>query len=252
MKPEPQVQRWRGTCAYLGTGFSGWQSQPDGKAVQDFLERAFSRIVGGTVRVHGSSRTDAGVSARGQAFHVDIAWSHGAVKLLRALRANLPAELWVYRILPAPEGFHARYSSTGKRYRYRLVLGEADPFESNRCWPVRRNLDLAAMRRAAEPLVGRHDFRAFAAESGAAPEDTVKTLHALRILRTGRRVDLVFEGSGFLYKMVRSLTGFLVRVGEGRIEPEAAVRILESRVRTAEVETAPAEGLCLERVYFSK
>jgi tRNA pseudouridine38-40 synthase len=246
----PEMTRWRCTCAYDGSAFSGWQSQPDGRAVQDHLERALSRTLQVPVRVHGSSRTDAGVHARGQVFHFDGAWRHGAHTLGKALRAQVPPQVWVYRIVPAEVGFHARYSAKGKRYRYTLVEGLADPFELGRVWQVRRGLDLGAMRTAAAALIGRHDFRAFAAESGAAPEDTVKTLWRLDVVRRGRRVEIIAEGSGFLYKMVRSLAGFLARVGEGKHAPEVAAEILASRVRTQAVETAPPDGLCLERVYY--
>lgn len=243
-------QRWRCSCAYFGPAFSGWQSQPDGKAVQDHLERALSRILQAPVRVHGSSRTDAGVSARGQVFHFDGAWTHGSVKLLRALRANLPDTLWVYRAVVASPGFHARYTACGKRYRYTILEGPADPFRAPLVWSVRTGLDVDAMRAAAAHLLGRHDFRAFAAESGAGPEDTVKTLWKLDCTRRGRELVLNVEGSGFLYKMVRSLAGFLVRVGEGKIPPEAAATILASKVRTQLVETAPPQGLCLMRVKY--
>jgi tRNA pseudouridine38-40 synthase len=183
-------------------------------------------------------------------FHFDAEWRHGAGKLRKALGANLPETLRVFRLGPAPDGFHARYSACGKRYRYHLVLGEPDPFEAPLVWPVRRGLDLEAMRAAAVHLLGRHDFTAFSAESDAGPEDRVKTLHRLDCLRRGRRVELVVEGSGFLYKMVRSLAGFLVRVGEGKLQAADAARILASKVRTREVETAPAQGLCLERVWY--
>jgi tRNA pseudouridine38-40 synthase len=244
------VARWRATCAYHGPSFSGWQSQPDGLAVQDAIERVLARIFGRPVRVHGSSRTDAGVSARGQVFHFDAEWKHGPEKLRRALGSMLREGVWIYRLAQAEPGFHARYSAIGKRYRYTLVRGEADPFEKALVWEVRRGVDTARMQAAADRLTGTHDFTAFSAASDAAPEDAVKTLHAIRCLPRGRRIELEFHGSGFLYKMVRSLTGFLVRVGEGRAEPEDATRILESRVRTREVETAPAGGLCLDRVYF--
>jgi tRNA pseudouridine38-40 synthase len=244
--------RWRAHCAYFGAAFSGWQSQPDGKAVQDVLERALARILERPVRVHGSSRTDAGVSARGQVFHFDAPWRHGSGKLLKALRGVLPRAVFVYHLSEAASGFHARYSACGKRYEYLLVRGAADPFEQNRVWEVRPRLDLVAMQLAAQQLTGRHDFRAFSAESEAGPEDTVKTLWRLDCSAYGRRVRIDVEGSGFLYKMVRSLAGFLVRVGEGKLPPDSATRILASKLRTAEVETAPADGLCLRRVYYGR
>jgi tRNA pseudouridine38-40 synthase len=243
------ARRWRCACAYDGAGFAGWQSQPGGSSVQDALEAALGGILGGAVRVHGSGRTDAGVHAMGQVFHFDAAWRHGPDRLLAALRSRLPASIQVRSVRPAAAGFHARFSAKGKVYTYDVHLGDADPFTRPRVWVVDRPLDLDAMRRAAGILRGRHDFRAFSARRPG-EEDTVRDLRRLEVTRRGRTVRITAEADGFLYKMVRSLAGALVSVGQGKLTAEAIGRLLEARERTPAVMTAPPQGLCLRRVFY--
>ncbi len=238
-------------CAYDGGDFSGWQSQPDGRAVQDVIERRLAAILGRAVRIHGSGRTDAGVHALGQVFHFDAAWRHGSDKLRAALDGGLPRTIQVRSVRPAPPRFHARFSATGKVYFYQLYTGgEADPFLQAFSWSVPRRLDVAAMRRAARRLVGRHDFRAFAATHGAGGGDTVRALRRLAISGRGARWRITAEGDGFLYKMVRGLAGALVAVGQGKLTPGQVGDILRSGRRTSLVPTAPARGLFLARVRY--
>jgi tRNA pseudouridine38-40 synthase len=221
--------------------------------VQDVIEARLAEIFGRPVRIHGSGRTDAGVHALGQVFHFDAEWRHGVDKLLAAFRVGLPPAIQVKSVRPAPARFHARFQATGKRYEYRLQLGDADPFVRPYCWSVFRPLDFAAMRAAAAVLRGRHDFRAFTALNGQgeAPEDTVRDLRRLEIVRRGRRVRITCEADGFLYKMIRSLVGMLVSVGEGKLTPADVRAILASKERTARVLTAPPRGLFLVKVFYS-
>jgi len=244
--------RWKCVCAYDGTGFAGWQSQAIGRglAIQDVIEARLGAILGQPVRIAGSGRTDAGVHALGQVFHFDAAWPHGEEKLLSALRTGLPPTIQIKSARPVRAEFHARFDAHGKRYEYRVHLGDADPFVRPYCWSVFRPLDVEAMRTAASRLIGRHDFRAFTALNGPAREDTVRTLHRLNVLQRGRRLRIVCEGDGFLYKMVRSLAGALVSVGEGKLSPADLGAILASRQRTAAVQTAPAKGLFLVKVFY--
>jgi len=248
--PAATERRWRCVCAYDGTALAGWQSQPGGQAVQDLIEARLAAILGRPVRIHGSGRTDAGVHALGQVFHLDAAWRHGAGKLLAALRTGLPPSIQVKSARVVRSDFHARFSAKGKRYEYRLHLGDADPFERPYCWPVFRPLDFAAMAAAAAVLRGRHDFRAFAAENGAARESTVRDLRRLDIRRRGRRVRIITEADGFLYKMVRSLVGVLVAVGEGRLAVAEVKALLAGGRRTPAVQTAPPQGLFLVKVFY--
>ncbi len=250
--PEPALKRWKCLCAYDGTTFAGWQSQPGGTGIQDVIEARLQQILGQPCRIHASGRTDAGVHARGQVFHFDAAWRHGPERLRAALRVGLPLALQIKTVRPAAADFHARFSATGKRYIYHLYLGDPEPFERPYTWAVERPqpLQLDEMARACERLQGQHDFSAFAAFNGNEQEDPVRTLHRAEIRRSGRRVQLIFEADGFLYKMVRSLAGALVSVGEGKLPLSRIDELLQERRRTAEVQTAPPQGLFLEKVFY--
>ena len=254
MSPDaaPGSRRWKCICAYDGTAFAGWQSQAGGRAVQDVIEARLAVIFGTPMRIHGSGRTDAGVHALGQVFHFDAEWRHGAEKLLAAFWVGLPAAIQVSSVRAVAADFHARFAATRKRYEYRLHLGDADPFTRPFCWAKRQPLDLAAMAAAADVLRGRHDFRAFTALNGPEREDTMRDLGVLRVTRRGRVIRVVAEAEGFLYKMMRSLVGALVAVGEGKLTPAQVREILASRRRTALVKTAPPQGLFLMKVFYGK
>ncbi|MFP4283079.1 MAG: tRNA pseudouridine(38-40) synthase TruA [Opitutales bacterium] len=244
--------RWKCTVAYDGTGFEGWQAQRGGNTIQQFLERRLGFLLGSPVRIHGSGRTDSGVHAVGQVFHFDGEWRHGAEKLLKALRTGLPEAILVTAAEAVPDAFHARSSATGKRYLYRFFEGDAPPFEVRYCHSLGyRRVDHERMNEAARRLLGRHDFSAFGANRrDDSEENPVKDLRLLEVTREGPRLTLATEGSGYLYKMVRSLAGCLLDVGLGKLSPDAAEAILHGRERTALVVTAPARGLTLERVDY--
>lgn len=246
------MSRWKCICAYDGTDFRGWQSQTTRDAVQDVVEGALHAILKQPVRIHGSGRTDAGVHALGQVFHFDGEWSHGPGKLQAAVGSRLPPSIRIRGTEKTGPGFHARYSATGKRYHYRIFLGQADPFETRYCLSLPFSLDREAMSRAGECLLGRHDFSAFAADNGADPdqENPVKDFRRFDLASDGPRLRLTFEASGFMYKMARSLAGALVRVGRGKLSPEDFAGILTSGVRTKEVVTASPRGLFLEKVFY--
>ncbi|MDP2137967.1 MAG: tRNA pseudouridine(38-40) synthase TruA [Candidatus Didemnitutus sp.] len=246
----PEPTRWKCVCAYDGTTFDGWQSQASGQAIQDVIERSLKKVLKTAVRVHGSGRTDSGVHALAQVFHFDAVWPHGAEKLRRALQTGLPRAIHLKTLRVAPASFHARFQARGKIYHYDLFLGEPDPFTSAYCWALGWELDWAAVEAAARLLRGRHDFKAFSADGGTEMETTVRDLRRLEVRRRGRRVRLTFEADGFLYKMVRSLTGTLVNVGLGKLTPADVGAMLKSGKRTVLVRTAPPQGLFLERVHY--
>lgn len=246
----PTRQRWKCVCAYDGSAFEGWQSQPGATGVQDAIEKRLKQITGEDVRIHGSGRTDAGVHAHEQVFHFDYDWRHGAAKLIAALRTGLPPSIQIKSARPVGPAFHARFSATGKRYVYHLYSGDPDPFTRPFCWAVFRPLDIGAMQKAAALLVGRHDFRAFTAVNGPERENTVRELRRLEVVKRGRRVQIVAEADGFMYKMVRSLAGVLVAVGEGRLTADELQQFLHSRRRTNAVQTAPPQGLFLAKVFY--
>jgi tRNA pseudouridine38-40 synthase len=247
------MKRWKCVCAYDGGGFSGWQSQPKGDSVQDAIERRLADVLGLQTRTHASGRTDAGVHAAGQVFHFDATWPHGSEKLAAALRHRLPRTIQIVSVREVPETFHARFSAKSKVYEYRIHLGDADPFTRPYAWPILKPVDLVAMRKAASVLKGRHDFRAFAATNGVEPGEkagTVRNLQRLEVVARGRSLRVTAEADGFLYKMVRSLVGALVAAGQGKLTA-AQIRVcLSSGARTAQILTAPPQGLFLRRVSY--
>lgn len=249
----PRDERFLATVAYEGTDFAGWQVQPNGPTVQAFLEARLSRIFKRPVTVHGSGRTDAGVHSLGQRCHFDVPWPHPASTLLRALRSGEPGGVLVLKVERVPSGFHARFDAVGKRYRYEIRRGNPLPWEARTCLGIGdRKLDLPAMRRAARLLLGRHDFTAFGANHGQGMENEnpVKDLRKLDIRARGDRITIVTEASGYLYKMVRRLVGGLLRVGKGEMTPERLLAYRKEGVVTAEVPTAPARGLFMEKVFY--
>ena len=208
------------------------------------------------MRVHGSGRTDAGVHALGQVAHADVPrGKRASATWFAALNANLPPEIRVLRVMRVPggrDGFHARYSATGKRYEYR-VWNDAwlHPLEIGRAWHVPQPIEMARLREAAARLVGRHDFAAFAANRGQVEPDTVRTLTQVRVSQRGPLIVFRFEGTGFLYKMVRLLTGTLVRIGQGKADLALVSELLSSKGRKTNF-AAPAEGLYLAKVFYGK
>lgn len=249
--PPAGKRRFRMIVAYDGSRYSGWQIQPHHATVQSEIERAVHKVTGESVRVDSSGRTDAGVHARGQVVHFDLAGKPDLRKLMISLNAVLPEDIRVLAIRKAASDFHSRISATGKEYRYfiwndRVML----PFLRHYRAHERRPLDVKAMNEAAAQLVGRNDFAAFSANPHREINGTVRHLRALKVTKRGAEVTIVARGDGFLYKMVRSLAGFLIRVGTGDLEPRSAKTILASLTRTARVPTAPPQGLFLWKVWY--
>jgi len=244
------MTRWVAVCAYDGTDFAGWQSQAGGKAIQDILEARLAQVLHVPTRVHGSGRTDAGVHARAQVFHFDADWKHGAEKFRAAIRSRLPHTLQIKTLRPAKADFHARFSAKGKRYAYFLFLGEANPFDRPFVWGIEKPLDVAAMKAATKLLKGQHNFRAFSALNGPPKENTIRDLRKLDFIQRGRKVRVVAEADGFMYKMMRSLVGAIVAVGEGKLSLDELKNCLHTGARVSAVQTAPAQGLFLEKVFY--
>jgi tRNA pseudouridine38-40 synthase len=249
-RPPATLPRWKCVCAYDGTTFHGWQSQEGGNTIQDRIERQLKKVMGRAIRLEGSGRTDSGVHALAQVFHFDARWSHGADKLRRALQNGLPRTIQLKKISRAPAKFHARFDAKGKIYRYHLHLGEADPFTQPYCWSLNRTLDWPAVLAAAKVLRGKHDFWAFSGENDRTYETTVRNLRRLDVVRRGPRVTFTFEADGFLYKMVRSLTGALVNVGQGKLTAAEVGELLKTRRRIPAVVTAPPQGLFMVKVIY--
>lgn len=247
----PEQFRYRMTVAYDGTAYGGWQVQPNAQTVQARLEAALGTVCGEQPKVHGSGRTDTGVHAAGQVAHFDLSRRVVPARLRVSLNAVLPDDVRVLSVARTRPDFHARRGAIGKEYRY--FIWNADvipPFVRHYRAHVRAPLDAAAMQEAARRLVGRHDFSAYSANPNRDIETNVRDVTALIVRRRGPEITIIARGEGFLYKMVRSLAGFLIRVGEGALAPEDATTILQSKLRTARVPTAPACGLFLWKVRY--
>lgn len=246
------------TCAYDGAPFAGWQSQPGGRTVQDTVERALEAILKTPCRIHAAGRTDAGVHAEAQRFHVDLPPSC-RVPLDRwpvAMNAHLPPSIRVTAVRGVPEGFHARFTATGKTYRYRIERGAVlSPFLAGRAWHLPADLNEKAMARAMVAFEGEHDFRAFAAKRGNEPDPLpedffVRTLMEATLERQEDTLSLVFHGTGFLYKMVRLMVGAVYRVGRGEFTPADIERLLAGPGTSKSPYCAPACGLYLQSVDY--
>jgi len=237
--------------AYHGAGINGWQSQACGNTVQDYLEKAFLALCQEHITVHGAGRTDAGVHAEAQCAHADV--PSGRLSLrewLLALNAHLPDAIRVMKIQEASIDFHARFSAKGKIYRYTVWNGSAlHPLIKDRAWHVPGSLDSEKLHRACKLFTGTHDFAAFSLRRSNTPEQTVRTIHAIENQVSTGKIDLTFEGEGFLYKMVRILSAAIIRHASGRVEIEELAAQLGS-ASPAFMHTAPAVGLCLVRVVY--
>jgi tRNA pseudouridine38-40 synthase len=245
------ARRLKLILAYDGTPFAGWQSQSHRNTIQDQLERAVQRVNGKAVRVHGAGRTDAGVHALAQCAHVDVARVLSAARWTGALNALLPPAIRVLRCRYVSTDFHARLSTKGKTYHYRIWNAAVlPPFEYRRAWHVPHPLDLRALKLAAKHFLGTHDFEAFAANRGKVKESTVRTIYSVRIRQKGSRIAVEFDGEGFLYKMVRLIVGSLVKCALGKMPIEDIIVRLKSPESGHVRFTAPAEGLFLVRVRY--
>lgn len=244
------------TIAYEGTRYEGWQVQKIGTGVQQKVEEALARLFPSHPRVHSSSRTDTGVHALGMVAHFEVPkaeWTLTPRKLALAINAWLPEDIRVLSAARARPDFHARFAATGKQYRYSIWNHPAmNPLLRHTAWHVPRPLHIAAMRAAAAACVGRHDFQSFTANPGYARHSTVRHLTRCEVRRRGPLITVVIEGDGFLYKMCRGIVGTLVQVGLGKF-PASEMRVmLQKRDRRVAGMTAPAHGLILWKVFYSR
>ena len=242
--------------AYDGTRYGGWQTQrgPQAKtpSIQSTIEAALQRVTQEPARVTGSGRTDAGVHAAGQAAHCRLRRRVDLARLQRSLNSLLPADIAIRSLSRAPADFHARYGARRKRYRYQIWNSPVrDPQRHAFVHQVAVPLDVPAMRRAARPLVGRHDFRRFQA-AGRPVRSAVRTIHRLTLRAAGPLITIEVEADGFLYKMVRLIAGTLIEVGRGRWQAASVRELLHAKRPLIAAVTAPARGLCLLHVTYGR
>ncbi len=247
----PEATRWKLTVEYDGGPFVGWQRQDNGPSVQQALEEAVEAFAQERPTVQGAGRTDAGVHALGQVAHVDIAKPADAKTVRDAINHHLGKTPIVVLTAEAVDAdFHARFSATGRAYRYRILNRRPPPtLDAGRVWHVGPELDVAAMAEGARRLLGRHDFTSFRAAECQA-DSPVKTLDRLDVVADGAEIHLIVEAKSFLHHQVRNFAGTLKRVGDGHWTPDDVGRILQARDRSAAGPTAPAHGLYLTRVAY--
>jgi tRNA pseudouridine38-40 synthase len=236
--------------SYDGTDFHGWQRQPDRRTVQQVLEEAIGQLTGVASVTNASGRTDAGVHALGQVVHFLTASHHPVEVFVKALNAMLPRDVRVRGAWEMPQAFHATLDAKAKLYRYVIDNGPiADPFQARTSWHVYQRLDVEAMNRAGAALKGRHDFRSFET-NWPNRTSSVRTITHLAVSRMADIVWVDVEADGFLYNMVRAITGTLVLIGTGRRPESFAAEALTAESRAEAGPTAPPQGLFLVRVRY--
>ncbi|MBM7650544.1 tRNA pseudouridine38-40 synthase [Bacillus ectoiniformans] len=246
------MNRIKCKIAYDGSGFSGYQVQPNGRTVQEEIERVLKAMhKGENVKVVASGRTDAGVHAKGQVIHFNTSLRLPDDRWPAALNSQLPADISVLSAERCGESFHARYSAVGKEYRYRIYQEtHRDPLLRHYAHHFPYQLDIEAMEQAAAHLIGRHDFTSFCS-ARTEVEDKVREIKKIEVLTDGTEIELRFVGNGFLYNMVRIITGTLLDVGSGKIPSDEIKNILKGKNRALAGKTAPAMGLYLWEVFYS-
>ncbi len=249
----PEQRNLRLTIEYDGTSFHGWQRQSGIRTVQGVVEQALYELIKHDIELGGASRTDRGVHAEGQVASFACRSPVPTDRMCRAINGCLPSDVRIKDVVEVAAAFHARFAATGKHYRYTIDrLQVATPFRCRYALHYPHRLDVDAMRAAARLLAGEHDFASFQCASDQAPENTVRTVHAVRITDTGGVLTVDVWGNSFLYKMVRTMVGTLFEVGRERRDPRCVIEILAARDRRAAGPTAAAHGLSLVRVFYGK
>ena len=238
------------TIRYDGTEYHGWQVQKNALSVQEVLQNAIEKLYGSRIDVKGCSRTDSGVHANMYCLSYNAPFFAGEYHTVSALNTFLPSDIRVYACKEVSDDFHARYSSKGKEYVY-LVYNEKyqNPFYSRYSYHFRYDVDIDLLNEAAKYFIGTYDFAAFCASSSDV-EDTVRTIYDFKIEKSGSLIKFYISGDGFLYNMVRIITGTLLMVSQGKISKEQIPLIIQSKDRKKAGKTAPARGLFLNKVFY--
>ncbi|MEM1175791.1 MAG: tRNA pseudouridine(38-40) synthase TruA [Pseudomonadota bacterium] len=235
---------------YDGGAYNGWQRQKVGKGVQEVLEHCTAQVADHEVELICAGRTDTGVHASGQVAHFDTPSQRSERGWLLGINSALPDDISVRWVKPVSDEFHARFSATGRRYRYRILNTLVrSALERDRCWWLHQSLDADAMQRAGQRLIGEHDFSAFRAAACQANTPN-RELTSLNVSRDGDWIVLEVAGNAFLQHMVRNITGTLVAVGSGQQSEDWVSDVLLSRDRKQGGITAPPQGLTLTQVDY--
>ena len=244
------MKRVRMVVSYDGTAYRGWQLQPNGVTIEEVLNRELTALLKEPIAVIGASRTDSGVHARGNVAVFDTENRMPADKICFALNQRLPEDIRVQTSEEVTAEWHPRKANCTKTYEYKVLNRKISmPLERLYAHFCYFNLDLNKMREAAAYLVGEHDFKSFCTVRTQA-EETVRTIYSLDITKQDDMITIRISGSGFLYNMVRIISGTLIEIGNGQYPPERMQKILDAKDRSAAGPTAPAQGLTLMGIQF--
>lgn len=245
------MRNYRITVAYDGTKYNGWQRQGNTQnTVQGKIEDILTKMTGHAVEIHGSGRTDKGVHAKAQVANFKIDTHLTAAEICDYINKYLPAEIGVLQVCEAEDRFHARLCAKKKTYMYRIWNSNMhNPFEHRFVHSINEKLDLEVMRKTAKLFVGKHDFMGFSSLKRS-KKSTVRNIYKFEIYEKGDEIDFVVTGDGFLYNMVRIMSGTVLEAGLGKRSPESVFDVFESRDRNLAGETLPAKGLTLLNVDY--
>jgi tRNA pseudouridine38-40 synthase len=247
---ENPTQRWALGVEYDGGAYHGWQFQDNGISVQQTLEAALSRVAAHPVRVQCAGRTDAGVHGIGQVVHFDSSARRTPRNWLLGCNVNLPPDIAVQWAVPVPSEFHARFSATGRAYRYIILnrITRSAIHQGRTVW-IHQPLDAERMHRAAQHLIGSHDFSSYRA-LGCQAKSPIRTIHQLSVERQQEQITIQVRANAFLHHMVRNIAGVLITIGKGEQREDWSRQVLEYRDRTLGGVTAPPQGLYLLDVEY--
>ena len=235
---------------YDGTEYAGWQIQKNDITVQQKIEEALLTLNKGHITVTGAGRTDSGVHAKGQCGHFDIETDIPAEKFTFILNTRLPKDIRIKKSWEVSEDFHSRFSAKGKRYIYRIFNAPYSSALMGRfTMHVPENLDIEKMREATAYIVGAHDFKAFCAQ-GSSVKTTVRTVNKVEVKKENELIEIIVEGTGFLYNMVRIIAGTLIEVGKHKKTPDQVKEIIDGKARKEAGMTADPQGLTMDEVFY--
>ena len=238
------------TIEYDGTRYYGWQRQPRGNTIQQEVEKAISKVIKEYVEVIGSSRTDSGVHAKGYVANFKTNVKMPAEKFRDAINCKLPRDIVIIKSEEVDLDFHARYSSKGKTYCYTILNREYPcAIDKDYVYYYRWKLNVEEMKKACKYFLGTHDFKAFQTPGGSV-KTSIRTISDLHIETNVDKIKIYISADGFLYNMVRIIVGTLILVGSNKIKEDLVKNIIESGVRQNAGKCAPANGLCLEKVFY--
>ena len=238
------------TICYDGSDFCGYQVQPNGRTVEEELNKAIKKITGEDVKSIASGRTDSGVHALCQKVHFDTSSKIPPESFAPALNAVLPSDVKVVKSKKVADTFNARYSAKRKTYRYSLYVNDFEsPLQSRYKTLIKSMPDINLMKECAKLIEGTHDYKSFVA-SGSSVKDTVRTVYSIKIVKKGNFLDFYVCGNGFLYNMVRIIAGALIAVGENKLSLDEVAKVVDGSSRPTTIKTMPAKGLCLYSVIY--